>query len=67
MWRLALLGLGTYAGYRLAKMGQSRYNFIIATAAAAIAYKLTRDRMTSTGEIAENGAKYVETEVIEEA
>lgn len=65
MWRLALVGIGSYAGYRLAKMGQSRYNFILATVAAALVYKLTRDRMLATGEVAENGITYAEPEVME--
>lgn len=67
MWRLLLLGVGAYTGYKLAKMGQSRYNFIFATAAAAVVYKLTRDRMKTAGELAENGtdyAKEVEAEVL---
>ena len=67
MWRLVLIGMGAYIGYRLAKMGRSRYNLIMGTGAAAIAYKLTRDRMASTGEIAENGVRYkdVEAEIME--
>ncbi len=67
MFRLALVAIGGYAGYRLAKLGESRYNFIIATVTAAIVYKLTRDRMTMVGEVAENGTKYVEAEVVKEA
>jgi hypothetical protein len=67
MWRILLIGLGAYSGYRLAKMGESRYNFILATATAALVYKLTQARMKSTGEVAENGKKYidVEAEVVE--
>jgi len=67
MWRFVLVVLGGYAGYRLAKMGESRYNVLIASVTAAVVYKLTRERMTSTGEIAENGVKYVEAEVVERA
>lgn len=65
MWRLALIALGGVAGYRLAKMGRSRYNFIIATLTAAVAYKLTRDGMKATGELAENGVDYREAKEVD--
>lgn len=65
MWRLALITLGGLAGYRLAKMGRSRYNFVLATATAAIVYKLTRDRMATKGEIAENGVDYRTTKDVD--
>ena len=58
MFRLALIALGGLAGYRLAKMGRSRMNFVAATLSAALVYKLTRARMKTTGEIAENGVDY---------
>lgn len=51
MWRVLLVATGSYAGYRLAKMGESRYNFIIATVAAALVYKFTRERMIANGEV----------------
>ena len=51
MWRFALIGLGVFAGHKLAKMGKSRYNFILATVTAALAYKLTREHMIANGEV----------------
>ena len=58
MFRLVLLALGGLAGWRLAKMGESRYNFVLATITAAVIYKLTQARMASSGELAENGTRY---------
>ena len=52
MWRLALIGIGGWIGYRLAKTGKSHMNMIIATLSALVVYKLTQSRMTS--ESAEN-------------
>jgi hypothetical protein len=67
MWRIALIGVGAFAGYQLAKMGKSRYNFIIATLTAAVAYKLTRDSMVRNGEIAAEEPSFIreiETEIV---
>ena len=51
----------------MAKMGKSRYNFIMATVAAALTYKLTRDRMIATGEVTvaeANEIREVDVEVV---
>jgi hypothetical protein len=63
MWRIGLIALGGLAGWKLAKMGKSRYNFIVATVAAALVYKMTRDRMIAAGEVNPEDADVREVDV----
>lgn len=76
MWRIALVAVGGWIGYRLAKTGKSHTNMVVATLSAMLVYRLTKSRMaaeTSKNEIAgqiagmarEARAKQVEIEVLD--
>lgn len=50
MWRVWLMAIGGYIGFRLARTGAHHSNLVIASVSALLVYKLTQSRMIAEGQ-----------------